>query len=284
MFLLGCDVRREVPDMEVVATFGADLAILAQDPLNVATHARDHVSACDLYRDIPDLPGHQLVRLHQPVAQRCERHKNDIILILPIRRRPFTRQNADDLEREIGDPHPLANRLFVAEQFLRHPRADHGHLRGPRILAFRHVAANINWPFTQGQIRRMDPVNVCQPVSVRGNDRAAAPEMPRDRNDAIDLGGDVANILFCKWQLAVCADRPPTHTRGPWPQLQILAPRLAMRASISCLAPWLTAIMTITEATPIMMPSVVSAVRIGLLMIAVTAERNPSKSHLMSPP
>ena len=81
---------------------------------------------------------------------------------------------------------------------------------------------------------------------------------------------------------APCPVRTPATLADPGMTMMRLVPAVRMRASMAARAPLPRAIITITAATPMMMPSAVSAVRITFRRSASSAVSSVSQADMVT--
>ena len=169
-------------------------------------------------------------------------------------------EHADDGERHLADADHLADRIGVAEQVAsRRSAPSSATLAAPAMSAGVEAAAGSDDPVAHLEVFRRHAVEHRRPVVVAGDDLAGAAQAAGAAacTPAISRWIGVGVVLGKRW----CASPRPCarRRRSPSPACRMmrLEPRLLICSSTRACAPAPTAIMVITAATPMMMPSMV---------------------------
>src|SRR4030095_3782689 len=190
------------------------------------------------------------------------RDHHQVVLILTPAALPLGGQHADDAQREALHENGRAQRILVgAEELLGDGVADEHDERRRLLVGVGQGAPLGDGPVRDGHVLRRDALHVGGPVLALVLDLAELAHHVAHALHRGCLAGNGAGVVDGEGRGAAVAAGP---TSG-------LVPRFSISFSTAALAPWPTATMAISAATPMNTPSVVSTERSLLREIACAA-------------
>ncbi len=277
-----------VEDLVVGRDGAADAVPLVEHRGDLGLGGVHRVGRRGLHEDLAERPEPGEALLH-----RGQRRDGEVVGVLEPARRPGLLEHPDDRERHPGDGDLLADRVDRAEQVLGHGLPDDDDLAGGQDVVVEEVGA-----LGDGLVGGLEVARVGAHDLL---DRVGGPFVRRRlrvrRDDRRHRGHRGRGGLVGERPGVVHGQRPGLGARpGGLPggeekppevdelTVSVLAPSWAMFFWIDCEEPSPTATSRITAATPIRMPSVVSAERILLAASPRTANRTISTALTRSPP
>ena len=119
---------RQVADGEVVILRDRDLVPLAQQPRDLRLDLAHLALIAHFHRDLPHRADARPPATPDAVAERGQRHQDDVVLILAIGTLTLAREHADDREGDFAQPHLLSYGIAIPIQLARNGLPDYGDL------------------------------------------------------------------------------------------------------------------------------------------------------------